>query len=299
MSVQDEILFDDIFEGLNPSGTGPAPAPVNDEDEPTRAESTPPVVPPAMPSAMPQHTAITDPQDDNKGWSDDVTNIVSSMGKKTYGLREMHDMAGALFEYRSRRLGGTLIITSGIASLLTVFDSFTFLQNNVFPVSYGVKILNPVVTFMTVWSRYRAYSTRAESHRNAARRLRNLLTVIQQQLVMAFKDRSTAPAFIDKSFRQFEQINAEAPDIPEETVAEWKKKYGGTYGNVQEGASPDVEQGLDPGINLRNLTVSVDPNSVLLRRQVGANGNVVYTVSVDPLTQLQLTEFYGGDTMVT
>jgi hypothetical protein len=310
----DDLVFDDMFEGIRPSGTGPPNPPTHMEDEPlTPAGDIREPPPPTQditealgttPSLTTVRESVSNPSSPDKGWNDDVNQIVSSLGKKVYGLRELNDLAGADYERRSRRLGGALIITSSIASLFTVVDGFSFLQIPGFPLSYALKILNPVITFMTVWSRFRDYSAKAANHRNAAKRLRNLLTSVQSQLVKNTQDRTVAGAFLDASFRQFEQINSEVPEIPQAIVKDWNKRFQGTIGVVSTQAAHDAnvsdeERGLGVGPNLRNLSVAVDPNSILLQRHVTADGSVMYTIAVDPLTQLRLTEFAGADINVT
>lgn len=192
-------------------------------------------------------------------WNIDTDTFARRISKEVIEQMERHRLAARYFKRRNDIFQVSMICVSGVSSIITVFPDNTP-DNPWSPMKIVVKVMSPVVTFLTVLNKYFNFGQTMEQHTNAIKAFRELLSMLQTQLVLPLEDRIQASKFIPAVMKQLSKNMNEYPEIP---VAVKKMPI----------SIPD----------------EIDTDTLLKIRK---EENV--EIPIDPLTRLELAEIQGS-----
>lgn len=192
-------------------------------------------------------------------WNIDTDAFVKKISREVIEQMECHRLAARYYKTRNDIFQVSMICISGVSSIITVFPDSTP-DNPWSPMKIIVKVMSPVVTFLTVLNKYFNFGQTMEQHTNAIKAFRELLSMLQTQLVLPLEDRIQASKFIPAVMKQLSKNMNEYPEIP---------------------------------VAVKKMPVSVpdelDTDTLL---KIHKEENV--EIPIDPLTRLELAEIQGA-----
>ena len=152
-------------------------------------------------------------EDKYVSWSTDTDEFARKNAKQIIELMERHRLASRYYKRQNDIFQISLIVVSGLTSIITVIpDSDP--DNPWSPLRILGKVTNPVLTLLTVLNKYFNFGQKMEQHTNAIKSFRELLSMLQTQLVLPLEDRIQASKFIPVVMKQLNKIMSEYPELP-------------------------------------------------------------------------------------
>lgn len=202
---------------------------------------------------------ITEDVGQYTSWSTATDDFARKIAKQVIERMERHRLASQHYKLQNDIFQISLICVSGLSSIITVIPD-TDPDNPWSPLRILGKVTTPVVTFLTVLNKYFNFGQKMEQHTNAIKAFRELLSMLQTQLVLPMEDRIQAVKFIPAVMKQLSKNMNEYPEIP---VGVQKK--------------------------LIQIPDEMDSDSLLKIRKEEDHVDIL----IDPLTRLELAEIEG------
>lgn len=165
-------------------------------------------------------------------WNEALEGVVKKEGEEAESLFWLHNKAAL----RSRRYNDYIQIPAIILATVTGFFSATA---DVLP-PQAIGAMSVVVGILGTVNSYFKFSQRSEGHRIASLLYMKMYKNIETQLSLPTNQRQPAEVFLKMLKEEMERVNETAPDVPEEVIKEFKKKFKDPQVNV-----PIIANGLD------------------------------------------------------
>lgn len=147
-------------------------------------------------------------------WTTDTDEFARKTAKQIIERMERHRLASRYYKRQNDIFQISLIIVSGMSSIITVIPDMDP-DNPWSPLRILGKVTTPVVTLLTVLNKYFNFGQKMEQHANAIKDFRELLSMLQTQLVLPLEDRIKASNFIPVVMKKLSKNMNEYPELPE------------------------------------------------------------------------------------
>jgi hypothetical protein len=178
----------------------------------------------------------------NITWTDKLERYFVSTAEKAYCLSWLHNKSEGLYSKRKTLIDLPVIVLSGAIAFLNAGSSSLFADDTkLSSISLGigslfVSVLNTVTTYF-------GWAKRAENHRLSAIHYNKMYRFINIELHLPRKERIRCGDLLKMVKEQDERLLETSPAIPEEIVAEFKKKFSSEkYESVSK---PSEANGLE------------------------------------------------------
>jgi len=176
----------------------------------------------------------------NNGWSTILENEVKSMSELSKAYSWMHFKSARLYKkYNNRITILTLIITTAL--MLPNLVEPSTVKDKIILRIFNV-LMTIVVAFLTSFNNLKNYAGRSQSHREAGEQFSRIHDTIRQELLYYRKDRHHADEFIEYQSQILDIYVSGSPDIEDNIVKIFKKKFNGVKINIPNFMNDNINQ---------------------------------------------------------
>ena len=183
-------------------------------------------------------------------WTTDLEDVLASLGERCLCYRWLHSKA----EKRYTTLNTFFNIP--IICLSTISGSVNIGSASLFPgpdATIAIGFLSIFVGMLSTISTYFSFAKQAENHRMAALTYGKIHDFLRVEMSLPRAERMDATSLLKTIREQTNHLAEISPQIPDTTIAEFKKQFADTTPDVSK---PEITNGLDP------IKVNRDPTTV-------------------------------------
>jgi len=174
-------------------------------------------------------------------WNSQLEKVITDEGERSLCFSWLHAKSETYYSKLNTYLSLPVIMLSTIAGAGSIGSETLFNGTKTANVVIGCISLS-VATLNTIGS-YFSWAKRSESHRIAATIYKKVYRFILIELALPRHERIAAKDMLKVVREQCDRLQETSPNIPDNVILEFKKKFGTTTPDV---AKPEITNGLDP-----------------------------------------------------
>jgi hypothetical protein len=174
-------------------------------------------------------------------WHSQLERVISDEGERCLCFSWLHGKSQKMFSKLNTMISIPVIVMSTIAGSASIGSANLFSNSAVAGVSIGAVSL--MVGVLNTISSYFGWAKRAEAHRIAGITYEKVYRFILIELAMPREERMAARDMLKVVRDQCDRLQETAPQIPDQVIWEFKKKFGDSTPDVKK---PEITNGLDP-----------------------------------------------------
>lgn len=171
-------------------------------------------------------------------WSDELEDLVQSLGEKAAGNRELHDDSCSYWKRIGDQIYLPVIILSAVGGVSN-FGAANAVNNTYW--MYGIGVLNIFTAALASISQYYRPDEKSQQHFSVARNFGSFHRTITIELAMEKKDRMNSEDLLRWVKNEYDRIQSESPSIPESVISSFIKNHGRSKRNIPDVVSKDYE----------------------------------------------------------
>ena len=174
-------------------------------------------------------------------WHSQLERVISDEGERCLCFSWLHGKSQKMFSKLNTMISIPVIVMSTIAGSASIGSANLFSNSTLAGVSIGAVSL--MVGVLNTISSYFGWAKRSEAHRIASITYEKVYRFILIELAMPREERMAARDMLKVVRDQCDRLQETSPQIPDQVIAEFKKKFGDSTPDVKK---PEITNGLDP-----------------------------------------------------